>query len=319
MASQTTFDLPNFVGELFSLTPKETPFLTMSGGISGGRGVDSKEFTWQDYDLASAAVPDILEGADPVYSARARAQRQNVVQIFQRGVDITYTKLAAVGQLGTPSAAAAPIMGNQPVQNEMTWQMQRQIEQAALDVNYTFWNGTYAYPTDNLTSRKTRGIIAALSGGTEVQADAGAGAPDAIDKAYMDALLLAMHTAGAVFRDVVLWTTALQAQRLADAYSVNLASQPRDRNRFGVNLMWIVTQYGEFPVVIDRHVPAGELLAVDMSVVKPVFLAIPGKGHFFVEPLAKTGAAEKAQLYGEIGLEYGPTQWHGRLYNLTTT
>jgi hypothetical protein len=274
--------------------------------------VDSKEFTWQDYDLANAAQPDILEGADPVYSVRARAQRQNVVQIFQRGVDLSYTKLAATGQLGTPSAAAAPIMGNQPVQNEMTWQMQRQIEQAARDVNYTFWNGTYAYPTDNLTSRKTRGFLAAISGGNEIS-----GLSAALTKAMVDSVLVAMHADGAPFKNVVGFCSATVAVKLADLYSVNLAAQPLDRNVFGVNLMTIVTQFGMIDIVIDRDVPALEIEFVEMSVIKPVFLTIPGKGHFFVEPLAKTGAAEKAQLYGEIGLEYGPANWHGRLHTFT--
>jgi hypothetical protein len=35
------------------------------------------------------------------------------------------------------------------------------------------------------------------------------------------------------------------------------------------------------------------------------FLEVPGKGHFFAEPLAKTGAKDRVQLYGEVGLQYG--------------
>ena len=38
---------------------------------------------------------------------------------------------------------------------------------------------------------------------------------------------------------------------------------------------------------------------------KPVYLEVPGKGHFFAEPLAKTGASDEVQLYGEVGLAYG--------------
>jgi hypothetical protein len=32
----TTFNLPNFVGELFELTPADTPFLSAIGGLTGG-------------------------------------------------------------------------------------------------------------------------------------------------------------------------------------------------------------------------------------------------------------------------------------------
>ena len=48
----------------------------------------------------------------------------------------------------------------------------------------------------------------------------------------------------------------------------------------------------------------------------PAFLEIPGKGHFFAEPLAKTGASEKVQVYGEIGLRYGNEKKHGKLVDV---
>ncbi|WP_446677904.1 SU10 major capsid protein [Streptomyces hydrogenans] len=48
----------------------------------------------------------------------------------------------------------------------------------------------------------------------------------------------------------------------------------------------------------------------------PVWLEIPGKGMLFAEPLAKVGASEKWQLYGEVGLEYGPESYHGLITDL---
>jgi hypothetical protein len=59
--------------------------------------------------------------------------------------------------------------------------------------------------------------------------------------------------------------------------------------------------------------PTNVLGLFDMSVVAPCFLPIPGKGHFFTEPLAKTGAFDLVQIYGEIGLKYGPEQFHGQI------
>ena len=47
VAPATTFELPNFVGELFSLIPAQTPLLSMDGGFTGGKSVMVKEFTWQ--------------------------------------------------------------------------------------------------------------------------------------------------------------------------------------------------------------------------------------------------------------------------------
>ena len=34
-----SYDLPNFVGELFNITPSDTPFLSAIGGMTGGKSV----------------------------------------------------------------------------------------------------------------------------------------------------------------------------------------------------------------------------------------------------------------------------------------
>ena len=91
----------------------------------------------------------------------------------------------------------------------------------------------------------------------------------------------------------------------------------RSRTIGGVNVGTIVTDFGDFGIVLDRYMPTNKIALFDMSVVAPCFLPIPGKGHFFAEPLAKTGAYDHVQLYGEIGLEYGPEQYHGQITSIT--
>ena len=307
MAVATTFDLPNFVGPLFGLTPTETPFLSMIGGLTGGMETRAKEFTWQTYDLANAAQPAILEAAVPTSAQRARSEVSNVVQIFQYGVDISYTKLAAVDQLG-PSATT--VLGNQPVRNEMDWQLQLKIEQAARDVEYSFLNGAYQLPTDNTTARKTRGILAAISTNA---VDAGTAAP--LTDTLINTLLRTMFDNGAAFRNPVIFVNSFQKQALSSIY----AYAPESRNVGGVNIQMIETDFAPLGVVLDRHMPAGVLGVFDVSVCAPRFLAIPGKGHFFTEPMAKTKASDESQLYGEIGLEYGPETWHGKIVDLATS
>jgi hypothetical protein len=53
-----------------------------------------------------------------------------------------------------------------------------------------------------------------------------------------------------------------------------------------------------------------------MSYIAPVFVPVPGKGYLFYEELAKKGAAEEGQLYGQIGLYYGPEAAHGKIIGL---
>ena len=106
---------------------------------------------------------------------------------------------------------------------------------------------------------------------------------------------------------------------LSSLFSSALALAPRDRNIGGVNITTIETDFGEIGIQYARHIPASQILIVDMAYVAPVFLDIPGKGHFFVEPLAQTGAAYNFQLYGEVGLNYGPEQFHGNIHSTSTS
>ena len=68
-----SYDLPNYVGELFNITPNDTPFLSAIGGMTGGKSVTSKQFTWQTVDNATAAQTVAVEGADPTYAERSRS------------------------------------------------------------------------------------------------------------------------------------------------------------------------------------------------------------------------------------------------------
>jgi hypothetical protein len=307
MAVATTFDLPNFVGELFSLSPKSNPFLTAIGGIRGGRSVKSKVFTWQDYTMATRAQPNILEAAVPVSSQRQRAERSNVVQIYQYGVDISYTKLAAIDQAGTPLLPASPVFGgNQPVTNELTWQIMLKVEQAAMDANFTALNGVFVNPTDNVTARRSRGLLPWIT--TNVVA-AGAAA---LSDTMVDTLVRTAWANGAPMRDPVLIMDMFQKQAISGLYGY----APESRTVGGVNIMTIETDSVPLGIILDRDVPDDTIILADMSVIRPVFLEIPGKGHFFTEPMAKTKASDEVQLYGELGWEHGPELWHAKITGL---
>ena len=299
-----SYDLPNYVGELFNITPNDTPFLSMMGGMTGGKSVTSKQFTWQTVDNAAAAQTAVVEGADPTYAERSRSEVINVTQIMQYGVQVSYTKQAATGNL-----SGQAIIGNQPVQDELAFQLDMALKRAARDIEFSCMQGTYVADTNVTTARKTRGLGAAL---TTNKTDAGG---DALTQADIDATLKLMADSGAPFEQPVLFANAANKQLISSFYSNALALAPRDRNIGGVNITSIETDFCDLGVVYERHIPTTQVFIVDMAFVKPVFLDIPGKGHFFVEPLAQSGAAYKYQVYGEFGLEYGPEQFHGNIHS----
>jgi len=318
----TTFDLPNYVGELFSLIRDETPFLGMSGGLTGGKAAEAVSFTWQIEDNeAASATAQSVEGGDPTDGAILRQEVENIVEVHQESVNLSYTKQAATGALGIAAALATPILGNQPVRSELDHQLGLKINKVARDVEMSFLNGTYAKPATNATARRTRGILEAVTTHT-INYTTGAGGKGTIYTSLRDCIndqlvnMFSDSSAEAIaapLRQPVLFVNGAAKVKLSNDYSNNGALADRSRTVGGVNVETLVTDFGLIDVVLDRYIPASVLLLADMSVVKPCFLPIPGKGHFFAEPLAKTGAQDQVQLYGEIGLEYGPETWHSQI------
>lgn len=310
----TTYNLPNYHGQLYTVTPTETPFLASIGGLSGGKRTKSVEFEWQTTDRrTSTANNSALEGAAaPTGVARSRSNVTNVVEIHQSAVEVSYTRQAATGMYGGINIG----MDDNPIDDELTAQISAELESMAVDVEMSFLSGTYQKPANNSTARKTRGLLTAIT--TNVNANGGVGR--ALTKAIVDAQLSAMFASGAKLPQdsTVFMTGPGQKVALSNLYGTGSLNQPTmTRNIGGVAVDTLVTDFGTFGVMLNRWMPAGQIAVVDLSVCAPVWLEIPGKGLLFAEPIAKTGASEKWQLYGEIGLEYGPESYHGLIKDLT--
>ena len=306
----TTFNLPNFIGELFLLTPTDTPFLSAIGGLTGGKEIQAKLFEWETYDLRGAAAASgsyssgrqALEGADaPEAEARVRAYAHNIVEIHQEALEISYTKQAAVGQL-SPSVIA---QGSNPITDELGFQTAAALKQIARDIEFNFLNGTLQEPADNATPRKTQGLLGAIV--TNVVALSG----DLTQAAVLDAMQLAWQNGGLMegeTRTVI--TNATLKRALTTLFIKDNNFRQEDRNVGGVNLTVIETDFGDLNIMLNRYMPVDKLALVSLEECTPVFLLIPGKGFLFQEPLAKTGSADRAQIYGEVGLSYGNERKH---------
>lgn len=303
------FALPNFAGELFTSDAVNTPLLSMSGGMTGGKFTENWEFpVSSDYNLAAAAQPAITETASitaPAATNVVRTQQTNVCQIHQYAIQLTYHKMGNRGRLSGLNTEGA----KNNAQDEYNFQVARKLEEAARDIELSFIQGTYALAANAGQVNTTRGLVEVcqIAGGTNVNA---AGAQ--LDLALANNLFLTMYNNGAPFSNTILYVGGALKQRLSAIYGY----APTDRVVGGVNIKQLETDFGNIGIVVSRFAPANTVLAIEMSQISPVFLEIPGKGHFFVEPLSKTGAAESWQLYGEVGLDYGAWYSHGRLFNV---
>jgi len=72
-------------------------------------------------------------------------------------------------------------------------------------------------------------------------------------------------------------------------------------------------------IVLEPHLLKSTVLIADLAVCTPVFCQIPGKPALFYEDLAKVGAAEEGQLFGMLGLDYGPEWMHIKMTALTVS
>lgn len=306
----TTYNLPNYVGELFAASPEDTPFLSAIGGLTGGESVGATLFEWQGYDLRDAdATRQRLEGADAGQGEeRVRFNASNVLEIHQEAVAVSYTKQGATKQRG--AGAAAVTIGSTTIPaDEIAWQLAQQFKQVARDVEKTFITGTYARPVDNTAPRKTRGLLAAIE--TNVSTVTGG---VLTEEAVLDLFQDVWENGGiqeGETRTVIV--NAKLKRALTKIFIKDKGYKEDTRNVGGVNLQTFETDFGRANIMLDRYAPADVLAVVSLEECKPAFLEIPGKGHFFAEPLAKTGASDKVQIYGEIGLNYGNERKHGKI------
>ena len=201
----------------------------------------------------------------------------------------------------------------------MAWQLQIKIEQAALDVEILFLEGVFAYANTG-DDRQTDGIVTSVSADTTT--DYVALLDTKASRAVINDLSKKLYDNGAPMRNCVIMVNSQSKLDLGDSYILDTGGawnvQPRSYSVFGVNVTDLETEFGRYPVVLNRHLDVDTVLIVDLDVCSPFFMPIPGKGHFFLEPLAKLGSYDRAQLYGEIGLKYGPSGWHAKAINLNT-
>lgn len=307
----TTWNLPNYAGELFTADPTQTPLLSMIGGLTGGKQTKNFEFpTAVLFDYPDAKQPEITEEASakaPTASAIARKQESNVIQIHQEVIDLTYFKQSNSGRFSgiNGSNQTNPI-------DEKAWQIQQKLIKIARDVEFSFINGKYQKATAANVANKTRGMLELAATVSTVDASSGK-----LTTNMIKALMLEMADNGAYFNNMVLFAGAKQKQKITDLYEKQLGyNQGAPRNIGGMNITEIETDFCKLGIVWDRFMPDDSILIADVTHIAPVFQEVEGKGVLFEEELAKIGASDRIQIYGQIGLAHGPAFLHGSITNL---
>ena len=309
----TSFGVLNYSGMLFNKGNTRTPFSAMIGGRA--KTTDHVEFvTGQEYTTAAGnSQPAISEAASltaPDATVVTREQKTNVTQIFHESVGISYAKQS---NMGTLSGINISNQQENPM-SELDFQVAAKMQEINNKIEYTFINGVYNKATSDTTVNKTRGMIAAITT-NEIEMESK-------PLTFWDVAegLALVRDANAPINGMVLWcdpTTLFQLNGDAEANGLTIVPAAREVN--GIKLSSVITPIGEVYLRLGEKLPAGTALLLDFDVIGPVYQPVPGKGNFFLEELAKTGAGAKYQLFGQIGLDHGPEWYHAKFTGISTT
>lgn len=312
MAIATSFGVLNYSGMLFNKGNTRCPLSSIIGGRA--KTTNHVEFvTGQEYTTAGGEQPAISETASltaPEATVVTRAQKTNVTQIFHESVGVSYAKQS---NMGTLSGINIANQQENPM-NELDFQVAAKMQKVNRDIEFTFVQGTYNKATTDATINKTRGLTEAIESNVVAMASKPLGLwniADGVKKVY---------EANAPQDGLVLWCDATTMFQInADAVQNGLTVIPAAREINGIKLSSVVTPLGVVYLYLGEFLPKGTALLLNLDVISPVYQPVPGKGNFFLEQLAKTGAGEQYQLFGQIGLDHGPEWYHAKFTGIAQT
>lgn len=321
----------NYSGILFNKSWQNT--LTPLFNMIPTTAAASRHFLMgSDYQLGAASQPAITEQAsmtapDPKDMV-TRENFANVTQIFQRSIDMSYVKMATAEELAPnntglsePWLSLAGAANNVP--NEFDFQIKNQLIGIKNDIEYTILNGVYQEPKNSTTAAKTRGLIAGTTsnvvaaGGNELDLAMIRDVAQKLSEASPFGITATIAVCNpADFRAV---GNLIIRTGGAGFKEMGMAGVMAESPLHKVGTTVIMTEWGPVRFMAHRHCPQGTIMFANMGVCKNRVTPTPGKGNFFYEELAKTGAGTKGQLFGMWGLDYGPEWYHAKITGLSAS
>lgn len=296
---------------LFNKGNTRTPFLSMIGGKTGY--TNSVEFVLgQEYATEEGDIPAISENASlkaPDATYITRSQNTNVTQIFMDSVAISYAKQSNMGTL-----AGANIAGQTAnPQNELDFQVANKMAKLGRSIEKTFMQGKYNKAKSDAEINKTRGIYEAI---TKNVVEAG---EKPLDLWLLEQAVKKIADANGDISNLYLWTDNTGINQIhGNAVEMGVPVGDFRANEYGIRIRDLMLPSATIHIAEGQFIEKGTALLLNFDVIRPIEQPVPGKGNFFLEPLAKTGAGEKYQLFGQIGLDYGNELFHGKITGLST-
>lgn len=297
---------------LYTKSNVRTPLLSIIGGKT--KYTNSVEFVLgQNYTTEEGDIPNISESKSltaPDATFITRGQNTNVTQIFMESVAISYAKQSNMGTL-----AGVNIAGQEAKpQNELDFQIARKMDKIGRSIEKTFIQGKFNKATTDTEANKTRGIDEAITSNIITASKA------PLDIWLVNDLMIKMKGNNANIIGLTLWADTVSINQLnGSAVEYGLKLGEPYQGVYGLQIRDLLLPSGTVHIAEGEFIPAGTVYLLNLDVMQPIEQPTPDKGNFFLEPLAKTGAGEKYQIFGQIGLDYGAEFLHGKITGLATT
>lgn len=275
----TNLENVNLSKEISLVAPMDTPLTTL---LLGGNHVDSttsKITTWREKSLDNTEDISQVEGSETtVFQNSARAEKNNVCEIFKKAVSVSGTASAS-GITGISDLFAEEI-------NDRLIEMKVNIEKNLI-------NGVRNDGSLTPFVRRTDGLLSfALAEQSIANATAGT-----LAEADVKNVVKELWTAGMATGQYIGMVNADMKERI-DALYDGKYSYIAQESMFGLVVSSIATNYGTIKLLLNRHMPTDKMVVFDPNYLKVSYLRQPQ-----FEMLAKTGDSVQGHVLSELTLK----------------
>jgi hypothetical protein len=324
--AMTKADTYNYRGILYLYGKSKAPFLNAIAGRS--RRVSSWTFPLASPWTLSAGAQTVQSEDTAVAAGTPTTvtpgQDTNVCQIMKYDVQVSFKKQSLSGDFYANSATAVNSDEPGQVLDALGFQKKAGLMQLAKNIEKSFLDSTYVAAGATSVASATRGLSEAITTNTV------AAGSKKLEKTMIEELVREMIDSGAPFDNVVMVCNAFQMQQLSDIYGY----APMDRTMGGVAIdSFLVPGAGIIRTLFSPEMPAGSIFLAELSVCSPVYVPVSFVPDGNIEPVMQggavdvlyqpstvvQGAARGGFLYTQIGLDYGPEEYHGSITGLATS
>ena len=278
-ASVLPGELQDLTKEIALISPTDTPLTTLLYSMGKTVGATDITVSWRERDLhkpSSVLENLMLEGAeapDSIHSTRKMVS--NICQIMSKATSISGT-LNALNPYG--------------IGNEYANEIADRLLELKRDMEYFFISGTKAVENDS-TPRQMNGLMNLVGHSIDLTSS------ELTEDVLIDAMEK-MWECGVSSENIYAFCGATIKRKinklLADNSSTRIAAQLGQRHPLGIMVDKLVSDFGDFNLVLNRHMPKDAILIVDLNEVEIATLR-----PVFFQELAKTGDYTKGQIITE--------------------